>query len=58
MHTDDSHDLPIHTHARTVAPVTLMGKTMTAQDWRRAIIARELLLPPLALRRPDEGGLL
>ncbi len=58
MHADDSHDLPLSTHSRTVAPVTLMGKTMTAEDWRRFIIARELLQPPLAIRHPDEGQVL
>jgi hypothetical protein len=31
-----------------------MGKTMTAADWRRFIIARELLGKPLALRQPDD----
>lgn len=40
---------------RAVAPVTLMGKTMTAADWRRFVVARELLDPPLALRRPGES---
>ena len=58
MHTDETHDLPTASESRTVAPITLMGKTMTAADWRRFIIARELLEPPLALRRPDEGQLL
>ncbi|MCC7387224.1 MAG: hypothetical protein IT431_00500 [Phycisphaerales bacterium] len=33
------------------APVTIIGKAMTAEDWRRFIVAKELLDPPLALRR-------
>ncbi|VAX40347.1 Polyhydroxyalkanoic acid synthase [hydrothermal vent metagenome] len=58
MHTDETHDLSTASASRTVTPITLMGKTMTAADWRRFIIARELLDLPLALRRPDEGQLL
>ena len=56
------HELQIDPHVQhpcteaSVAPVEILGKTMDATDWRRFIIARELLDPPLALRQPGEGS--
>lgn len=56
------HKLEIDPHVQhpcteaSVTPVQIMGKTMDATDWRRFIIARELLDPPLALRQPGEGS--
>ncbi len=50
------HELQIDPHVQnpcteaSVAPVEILGKTMDARDWRRFIIARELLDLPLALR--------
>lgn len=35
---------------------TLLGEPMSAADWRRFIIAREVLGAPLAVRPPEEPG--
>jgi hypothetical protein len=49
---------PLVTRAETgTAPVTIIGKTMSAEDWRRFIVAKELLDPPLALRRQSHEPL-
>ncbi|MDQ7013110.1 MAG: hypothetical protein Q9O74_04355 [Planctomycetota bacterium] len=37
-------------------PVKLLGKPMTPAEWRRFIVARELLDPPLALRQNQSGS--
>ncbi len=44
---------PAHVPAK---PVKLLGKPMTPADWRRFIVARELLDPPLALRQNQSGS--
>ncbi len=58
------HELPVSEHAlhstadpakAAAKPVELLGKPMTPADWRRFIVARELLDPPLALRQ-QQGG--
>lgn len=57
------HKLQIDPHVEhsyteaAVVPVTIMGRTMDATDWRRFVVARELLDPPLAMRRPGQGPL-
>jgi len=59
------HELEINEHVlhpateappAAVAPVAILGKQMTAEDWRRFIVARELLDPPLALREGHGGS--
>ena len=42
----------------SASPVKLLGKRMSAEDWRRFIVTRELLDPPLALRRGFGGSFL
>lgn len=54
----DQHVLHPATEASraAAAPVKLLGKRMSAEDWRRFIVARELLDPPLALRKGHGGS--
>jgi len=54
----DQHVLHPATEAprAAAAPVKLLGKRMSAEDWRRFIVARELLEPPLALRKGYGGS--
>ena len=54
----DQHILHPATEApgAAAAPVKLLGKQMSAEDWRRFIVARELLEPPLALRKGHGGS--
>jgi len=44
------------TAAPLVGAVTILGHQMTPADWRRFVIAREILDPPLALREPGSGA--
>ena len=54
----DQHILHPATEAppAAAAPVKLLGKQMSPEDWRRFIVARELLEPPLALRKGYGGS--
>jgi len=43
-------------HAKQSHQARILGKTMTRQDWRRAIVFAEVIAPPLAMRPPSEGS--
>ncbi|MBK7403201.1 MAG: hypothetical protein IPJ41_00865 [Phycisphaerales bacterium] len=57
------HELQVDPHVVHPAtegsrpPVQVLGHRMTGADWRRFIVARELIDPPLSLRSPGEGPL-
>lgn len=46
--------LPVTEDQTGTARLSLMGRRMTPADWRRFIIGREMLGPPIALRAPED----